>query len=178
MGQKHYTQHGAFHVTTNVHWDIPWCTVPGIPQILIARMFECRTFYAGKLYAFCVLPDHVHMIINPGRPGLSTFVQMFKSNAMRDVHTLLRSRPVNKDICMTNPQPGLIRVDDKVSATMSAIRWKKGFFVREISGERQWDATMSYVQRNGVRHGLASDVSRWPWSSLHYREKIDWHEAY
>jgi len=49
---------------------------------------------SAQLHAFCILPDHVHIIMSPGMKGLSAFVHSWKRNTMRDVRRLL---PTNID---------------------------------------------------------------------------------
>jgi len=89
MTQKHF-QYGLFHVTTNAKKHVPWCTSGQIPPIILDNLFMTRNLYDAKVYAFCILPDHMHIIVNPGDKGLSQFMHSFKRNAMRDIRANLR----------------------------------------------------------------------------------------
>ena len=39
--------------------------------------------YKGPIYAFCVMPDHVHLVVGPSRCDIVTFVAQFKNLAQR-----------------------------------------------------------------------------------------------
>jgi REP element-mobilizing transposase RayT len=91
MAQKHGFQHGTFHITTNTRGKVPWCTYEGIPQILIDNLVMTRNVLKAELYAFCILPDHMHILLNPGKKGLGRFMHSFKKNSSRDIQTVMGS---------------------------------------------------------------------------------------
>ena len=168
MGQHHFTQHGTFHVTTNAHDHISWCTINGIPEILINNLRTAKYACMTKVYAFSILPDHMHMMINPGKDGLSKFVQLFKKTSMREARGCLRSRNLQGDLRIAD-----VRVDEITFVNVNAVHWQKGFFAREICNDRQWDVIMAYITTNPVRHGLVNNIGDWPWTSLHFPDVID-----
>lgn len=86
MTQKHEFQDGLFLVTTNAKGRVPWLMLPGVPEILIQDLLLTRNIYGARVYAFCVLSNHMHVVVNPGERGLSRFIQSFKTNAVRRIH--------------------------------------------------------------------------------------------
>jgi hypothetical protein len=58
-------------------------------------------------------------------------------------------------------------------ACVSSFRWQSGFYDEWIRDERQQSAAIAYVQGNGMKHGLVKEIMDWPWSSLHYPERMD-----
>ncbi len=164
MSQRH-AQIGIFNVTTNANDKIPWCTWFGIPEILIENLAMTRDVKKAQLYAFNVLPNHVHIIVSPGEQGLSKFMQSFKSNSMKNIQDyLLRSRDV--------PWPGLRR-GGSAAEIKRCIAWQHGFHDEHIQDGRQCSAAMGYVQGNAMKHGLVDDIMQWPWSSLQYPHLLD-----
>ncbi|MDD5055753.1 MAG: transposase [Candidatus Peribacteraceae bacterium] len=148
MPQIHRQQFGLFHVTSKTENNVPWCTRDGIPDVLINNLFETKAIYKAGVHAFCILPNHLHLIITTGPRGLSRFMQSFKSNSAKDIKVLL---PV----------------------WASRFRWQAGFYDEWIGDERRQSAAIAYVQGNGVKHGLAKEIADWPWSSLHYLDQMD-----
>ncbi len=148
MPQIHYEQFGTFHAITNTANGIAWCTNPRVPECIIDHLCQARDLYEARLHAFCILPDHLHLILSPGPKGLSRFMQAFKSNS---------TKYLRKQI------PGLF----------DQIGWKKGFYDERIRGNRQQSAAFTYVQGNAMKHGLVSGIQDWPWTSLHFPELID-----
>ncbi|MBM3227272.1 hypothetical protein FJZ27_00185 [Candidatus Peribacteria bacterium] len=90
MTQQHSEQHGTFHITTNAYGKIPWLTRPGIPEVVIDHLRMTRNVQQAKVYAFCILPDHMHIIVRPGVKGLSAFMQSFKRNSSWHIQMLHR----------------------------------------------------------------------------------------
>ncbi len=146
MSQIHYQQYGIFHVTTKAKDNIPWCTKEGVPDLLIDHLCKTRDINGALLHAFCILPNHVHLILCPGPKGLSKFLQSFKSNSVKE----LRARDVPY-----------------------AVGWQAGFHDERIRDAVQRSAAIGYVQGNGMKHGLAKEVMDYPWTSLHFSSRVD-----
>jgi len=165
MTQKHISQHGTFHVTTNARGRIGWCTLPGIPEIMIDNLVMTRNIHGAQVFAFCILPDHVHMVMSPGKRGLSAFMQSFKLNSSRDVRAVFAdSRSWDSRIPATEVKTG-------------DIHWQNGFHDERIRDATQRSNALTYVQYNAWRHGLIADPEGWPWSSLQFPKLIDPTEA-
>lgn len=111
MPQIHRQQFGLFHVTTKTQDNIPWCIQSGVPEHLINTLVLARNMHKAKLHAFCILPNHIHVLVSTGEKGLSKFMQAFKSNSVKE----LRQRP-----------DGLLKT----------IRWQAGFYDERIRDER------------------------------------------
>ena len=130
MTQSHYQQKGTFHITTNAKRKIPWCTIPSVPEILIDNLIMTRNIHGAKVYAFCILPDHMHIVVSPGKRGLSRFMQSFKCQSTRDINLLLAERrPLRSG-------------DPRVSATGDGhlIQWQKSFYDEQIQDAEQRSA--------------------------------------
>lgn len=147
MSQKHYQQtHGIFHLTTNTKDAVPWCTYETVPMMLIEHLCKTRDVYEAQLFAFCILPNHLHCILCPGPRGISRFMQSFKSNSTKDIRERLRS---------------------------TKIAWQQGFHDERIRDDAQRSAVVAYVQGNGMKHGLVKEIMDWPWTSLHFPSHVN-----
>ena len=211
MSQRHSVQDGLFHITTNARGKIPWCTLGDIPRIILDNLIMTRNLYSAELYAFCILPDHVHVIMSPGEKGLSAFVHSWKRNTMRDVRRLfpaiefgdnhvcpaaedrdnhqpsaaevrnLRVRDnKNESLCVNMDENKRRRYGSSATGSVgsigidpSLIYWQKSFYDERIRNSVQRSAALSYVQGNAMRHGLVSEITDWPWTSLHFPELLD-----
>ncbi|MFA7682017.1 MAG: transposase [Candidatus Peribacteraceae bacterium] len=89
MTKQRILQQGTFHVTTNTKNKLPWCTWPGVPEILIDNLVMTRNLQKAELFAFCILPDHMHLVLRPGPDGLSAFMHSFKRNSSKDIRCFL-----------------------------------------------------------------------------------------
>ncbi len=160
MTQLHATQEGLFLVTTNARGRVPWLTWSGVPERLIRQLVFTRNLYGARLYAFCVLPDHMHIILNPGERGLSIFLQSFKANSMRDIRQFLSG---------VSGQCALSAED----WDMNSVRWQRGFDSRILSGSRTIENALAYVRHNALHHHLVESTDDWPWSFIHYSPYVD-----
>lgn len=179
-----------FHITTNTFERIPWCTIGEIPEMIMDNLVMTRNIQHAKLYAFCVLPDHLHIVMSPGEKGMSAFMHSFKRNTMRDIRRLLPSNEVFPD---TVAEVRNFRASEEYyisgkpknrgrygsSATVAGrmietkARWQRSFHDERIRNLSQCSAAIAYVQGNAMKHGLTSDLLSWPWTSLHFPELLD-----
>lgn len=167
MPQKRVVQEGTFHTTTNAKDRIPWCTLPGIPEILIDNLCMTRSLHGAELFAFCILPDHMHIVVRPGPKGLSRFMQSFKSNSMLDVRRLLGLSPA------AGSRDSRLRYQPESLPPYDEIFWQAGFHDERLRNNTQRGNALVYVKHNAFRHGLVPEPVDWPWTSLHFSERID-----
>ena len=57
--------------------------------------------------------------------------------------------------------------------------WQRRFWEHQIRDEKDYEKYMHYIHYNPVKHGLAKEVSNWPYSTFHrYIKKgmygVDW----
>lgn len=156
MGQLHHDQEGTFHVTTNARNFARWLTLPGVPEVILDNLMMSKHLYGAKLYAFCILPDHMHFIVNIHGKGLSRFIQSFKSQTIRDLRHLSGKSRLSAD-----------------NEMYRIARFQKSFHSNHISSERELENALSYVHYNAHRHGLVENPLDWPWSSLKYPDLLD-----
>ncbi len=153
MPQHHHEQHGTFHLTFVSRSRIPWCTEPGVPELLIDNLRMTRSLQQAELFGFCILKDHMHVLCRPGSNGLSAFAHSFKRNSARDYNALLERR---------------------------GPCWQKGFHDERIRDADQREQALSYIQWNAVHHGFVRTAEEWPWTSLHFPHLLDqweyWYE--
>ena len=148
MSQKHEIQDGTFHVTIRTHGNIHWCTLKGIPEILIDNLNMTTQVQKANLLAFCILSNHVHFIVETGNKGISAFVQSFKRNSSRDIRTYIS--------------------DTKHEKVFSG--WQRSFHGDWMRDDKHIYFTIRYVLRNAAKHGLVKNSENWPWTSLNFNK--------
>ena len=178
MTQTHYSQHGLFHITTNTKDGIPWLTLNGVPTILINSLFINRDIQNAQVYAFCILSNHMHILLNPGIRGLSKFIQSFKCNSNRDFHASLKRRTRddgdNAALPRRTPHRAVACAESEAFCIHpSDLCWKKGYYDRHIKTKRQRANSIRYIHNNALHHKLVSDSNEWPWTSLNFKNLID-----
>lgn len=192
MPPQRFKQRGVFHVITNTRGRMPWCTFPGIPEILIDNLNMTRNLHDACIYAFCILPDHIHIVMKPGMKGLSAFMHSFKRNSSWHVRQCMftttaagvhvsrfpmRMKPENLPFRRTAAEvhEPLLRTRKfrNVIIESDDICWQKSFHDELIRDAAQRSNALTYVQFNAWRHGLTDDPEGWPWSSLRFPQLLD-----
>jgi putative transposase len=109
-------------------------------QYYLATLAEFKEAYGVKVYAFCLMTNHVHLIVQPGEvvAGLG---QLMKRLAGR------QTRHVNRQ--------------EKRSGTLWESRYKSS----PIQTEAYLLAACRYVELNPVRVGLVTNPGEYHWSS-------------
>lgn len=138
---------------------------PGIPHHIVQRghnrsavfataadyrsylraLFMCRDELEVKVRAYCLMTNHVHLIVDPGDDALR-LSRLMQRLAAR--HT--------------------IRMNKQLSRTGTV--WEGRFHCSPIETDRYLLACCRYVELNPVRAGIVRRPDQYPWSS--YRDRM------
>jgi len=90
-----------------------------------------------RLIAWCVMPNHVHVLIETMNCSLSSIIHSWKSFTAHKANEILGRR---------------------------GRFWMPDYFDRFIRNERHFAATVEYIRQNPVKAGLVDAPEKWPWS--------------
>ena len=124
-------------VTWRVADDQPRLADRRVAQIVSQAIVHGARVRRYELLAFVVMPDHVHLVIQPaGRLG----------EIMRWLKTATANR-VNRIL------------------GRSGAFWRREYYDRWMRSDRELSAAIGYVEDNPVRRGLCACAEEWRWSS-------------
>jgi len=116
-----------------------WLGDPRIAAIFVeALRYGESARHAYRLVAWSVMPNHVHLVLQPAHP-LPDLVRWLKTA------TAVRS--------------------NSVLGTPGSPFCQREYFDHWIRSENELAATIRYVERNPVTAGLVTEPDAWPWSS-------------
>ena len=123
---------------------------------ILARVFEeIREKHPFKLCSYVFMPDHVHMIVNPLRPELSTILNKIKGKSARLI----------LDRLMKNGSERMLeRLYLNVANRNYAVWQTRSAVIDIVSSEFMIQKT-GYIHDNPVRAGLCKHPKDWKWSS-------------
>jgi REP element-mobilizing transposase RayT len=119
-----------------------WLTDPRIAPLVV----EALGYRDGKvfdLYAYCVMPSHVHLVCTPCRAAdgstasLATSLQSLKRHIARQANMLL---------------------------ARTGRFWCEESYDHVVRNEEELERIVIYVLNNPVTAGLVADWRAWPWS--------------
>jgi putative transposase len=110
----------------------------------LENLAQCKDELGARVYAYCLMPDHLRLIVDPGSDP-ATLGQLMKCLAGRHSQLL-----------------------NGLSARRGRV-WEGRFRSTPIQSERYLLACMRYVEASPVRAKMVDAPERYPWSSLRER---------
>jgi REP element-mobilizing transposase RayT len=113
---------------------------PRVADSTVQRLLDQRTKSCCEVETFCLMPDHLHVIVTCAEDGDSTrtFMQRFKGAAARGAHQM----------------------------GWRGQLWQPRWYDRLLLDWRddQLRSIADYIMQNPVRRGLSSHANKYPWS--------------
>ena len=88
------------------------------------------------VFAYCIMPDHIHLLVNPGDPGLPAAMRYFKGR-------LAAWWRRNGD---------------------GQTLWQDGYSDHRLRSDESFEEKCAYIFANPVRRGLVRAASEYRWS--------------
>ncbi len=109
-------------------------------SLLIEILDASRTETGTQLLAYVVMPDHVHLLVVPGRLGLGHFMRLVKGRFARYWSQ---------------------------SEGQSGALWQERYYETVIRTDAGLKKCVEYIHRNSVAAGLSEDAGAYQHSSAH-----------
>ena len=121
-----------------------------LADTIIERLFYAQGRYKATIYAYCLLPDHMHILlgIQDENYNILDFVVQFKS----DVSFKLKGRYTRKQL------------------------WQDRFYDHVLRKDEDIDKHAQYILENPVRKGLVREVLEYQYIGGTYLEALKRHQ--
>ena len=132
-----YSLRRVYFITIVVAERRPIFRDPRVARATLDCLFELRQRWEFNLYCYCLMPDHIHLLVGPGESGKS-FAEIcgaFKSLSTRAYWQWH---------------------DGKL--------WQRQSFDHIIRNEKDFFETFEYIRMNPVRKQLVSTPDEWPYT--------------
>jgi len=112
----------------------------GLAGVVVESLIWCRENGRFRIYAYCLMPDHLHMAVSPYDycPCLSDSIGAFKSHTTRESWRL----------------------------GFSGQLWQRSWYDHIARRGEDIGAICAYILQNPVRKGLISENDEWPHSGM------------
>ena len=135
----------------------------------IAKLSEetLRFFHNERyeLLAWCVMPNHVHVLVHVGQTPLGKMVQSWKRYVATQAGAFVSER-------RSPTRPGAMRSPNNAPGRRPALQWQREYwdtFMREEDQERK---AVRYIESNPVKTNLCRTATDWPFSSARFRDEF------
>jgi len=135
----------VYHVLNRANFRSRLFRTPAHYQAFLAIVRESLTFVPIRLLAYCLMPNHWHLVLSPHADGdLGRFMQR---------------------VTMTHTQRYHATTGTVGCGHVYQGRYKSLL----VESNHHFLALVRYVERNAQRAGLVPRAEDWPWSSVHVR---------
>lgn len=125
--------------------DMRWLRRPKVAsKVEGILLYRHRVDY--DLYAWCIMPDHVHLVLLPlNQRPLSSILHRIKSYSANQCNALL---------------------------SRTGAFWREETHDSVLYSDQEREAAVEYLVLNPVRAGLCERAEDWRWSSAGYRARL------
>lgn len=148
-----------FHyVTTVTHRRTRLFSCDIYCDLLIQAIAKTRADLPFKLVGYVIMPDHVHLLLNPLERDIRKTMNLVKGRAARSILTEIRNRN-DKDLLRKLGYSG------RSSRGQTHRVWQRGFSSIDIESDKFIRQKLGYIHMNPVRAGLVDHPAKWKYSS-------------
>jgi len=125
----------------------------------IAAIDKARNQYQFHLWAYVLMPEHVHLLIRPTTPGydISAILKSIKQSVARSALAYVQKHSPDFLRRMEDRQP---------NGSITHRFWQRGGgYDRNLTEPATIWLTIDYIHANPVRRGLCQRPGDWEWPS-------------
>ena len=134
----------------------------------IARIAEDAMLHLNneryELFAWCVMPNHVHALVHVWQMALWKMVQNWKVR----VENLTRRAMLAE---RRAPSRQVSAADTNEPRRCSALQWQREYWDTFMRDEEQEQKAVRYVESNPLKAKLCQHPEAWPFSSARFRDQ-------
>ncbi|HKZ51809.1 MAG TPA: transposase [Candidatus Acidoferrales bacterium] len=153
-----FSSHLQF-VTTRTNNSVPLFRQSILCQDFLRALADLRQNGEFELFAYVIMPEHVHLLIRPADGRVSLLMRKIKSlSARRILQALRKPGAQNLLAALAKASPGRKQHVYKV--------WQDGFHTVLLWSNWMIRKKIDYMHANPVRKGLVKSAKDYPWSSF------------
>jgi putative transposase len=120
-----------------------------------------------RLHAYAIMPNHLHILLEPLCHGISKTMQLIKGKASRQINVY---REAKASPTLNPPR----NVTDKGRGDFSRPNnlWQKGFFDFTVLTEKKFKEKVNYIHNNPVKWRLVEKAEDYKYSSAEEYKSI------
>jgi putative transposase len=135
LSNSAYRQGHAFSITIATDGRYPWFRLHRrLSTKLVELLLDCAKTRKTVLYAWCIMPDHIHMLLED--KDVVEFVRLLKGRLIPESRRLEPGREL----------------------------WQRSFYDHALRDDESLRDVALYIWRNPVRAGIIESAGDYPWS--------------
>ena len=143
-------------ITFSCQRRLPLLGRPAIRDVFAAALTDARAEHGFELFAWVVMPEHVHLLVRPREDRTLTM-------ALRSLKTAVAKRVITRWRELRAP------ILEQLQTAGGARFWQKGGgFDRNVRNAGEFCREVQYIHRNPVERALVREPQDWKWSSVRW----------
>ncbi len=129
---------------------------------------EALLFFHNERYellAWCVMPNHVHVLVHVWQTPLGKMVQSWK----RHIATQAQAYLLERRFPTRRVSAGDVNAPTR-RAALQALRWEREYWDTFMRDEKQEKTAVRYIESNPVKAKLCHNAEGWNFSSAGHRD--------
>jgi len=178
MPQKRIFLDGAsYFVTTRTHNNEKIFTNHQACQLFLEVLNYSHQKLNFELFAFVVLPNHVHLLIRPNRKNTISdtmrhikgrFANKYKEITLTEAEKFILGRSAeDKFLCYGRAEKSNQSPHVAEKFILGKPVWQKSFHDRIIRSDEELFNKLEYIDQNAAKHRIVDDPIDWLYSSYH-----------
>lgn len=168
---KFHDQNGIYFVSfATVYW-IDVFTRQSYFDVIIDALKFCQQNKGMKLYGYCIMPSHIHLLFKAEYGNPSELLQNFKSFTAKEI-----IKQIKQNI-QESRQDWLLwmfkRAGNKNSNVQEFQFWQQHNQPIEIFTERVFSQKLEYIHQNPVESGFVMNAWEWKYSSARNYNELE-----
>jgi REP element-mobilizing transposase RayT len=132
-------------------------------EIIIDSLKYCQKNKGLEIYAWCIMPSHLHLIIGTNDKPLSDILRDFKSFTSRELRAAINRHPTE------SRKKWMLRIFEwqgqRNSNNLDWQFWQQDNHPIVLFNNFMMDQKLEYIHQNPVVAGFVDDASAWLYSS-------------
>lgn len=190
--KRFYGLNKIYFITTNTDERLPFFRENLFCELFIENLKICKRIKDFALYGFIIIPDHVHLLLEPGKNfNISQIMQFLKRHFSRDMNFILEGEIresrlqgkykifeniINKhNIKLKHFKNNFLNKNDCNKFEGYNFKWQQSFYDHVIRNEEDFFNHLNYIALNCIKHKVCYDENKYEWSFLNpkYENLID-----
>lgn len=147
---------GQYFITCTVHQWADVFTRREYIDILLDSIKYCQKAKGLKVYAWVIMTNHIHLIIQSDKGNLSGIIRDFKKFTATRIFEAIDANPKES---RERWLLWLLRKDERIWF------WEEGYHGEGITTREFYDSKVNYIHLNPVRAGLVEKEEEYVYSS-------------
>ena len=154
-----------FITLTVIDW-VDLFTRPAYKHIIINSLKYCQQNKGLELFAYVIMPSHVHMIAKCKTPySLSDVIRDFKKFTNIELIKAIQEYPESRREWLLNK---FQYAANRIKRNTNYKIWQDGFHPVELSDNNMMDQRLDYIHNNPVKDEIVNNPEDYRYSSAPY----------